>query len=287
MMKSLKGVIPAAGLGTRLLPLTKAQPKEMLPILDKPAIQYVVEEAAEAGINDILIISDRRKRALEDHFDRILELEVFLEKKDPNLLEEIRRISQIADIHYFRQKEPLGLGHAVYCARKFVGENPFAVLLGDVVFCGPSPLSKMIEMFENVGYSIVALERVPKNEVQKYGVVKVKKVGNDLLITDLVEKPKPKEAPSNLAIVGRYILTPKIFEMIEKTPPASNNEIQLTDSLKLLLQEEKIYAYITETKRFDIGNKLNWLLANLEFAMKDKSLRGPLISYFSKIRKRH
>jgi len=235
-MKITKAVIPAAGLGTRFLPATKAQPKEMLPIVDKPAIQYIVEEAVASGIEDILIITGRGKRAIEDHFDRAVELELLLEEKgNGELLKMVREISNMADIHYIRQKEPKGLGHAIYCARKFIGNEPFAVLLGDDIVRSEVPcLKQLINVYERYQVSILGVQEVKKEEVSRYGIVKVMDVNRNgvLEIEDLIEKPKPEEAPSNLAIMGRYILTPEIFEALEKTQPGTGGEVQLTEDRK-------------------------------------------------------
>jgi UTP--glucose-1-phosphate uridylyltransferase len=278
-LKVKKAIIPAAGLGTRFLPATKAQPKEMLPIVDRPTIQYIIEEAVDSGIEDILIVTGRGKRAIEDHFDRAYELEEALEDKQKyETLEEIKRISNLADIHYIRQKEPRGLGHAIWCARKFIGNEPFAVLLGDdIVVSKEKPcLKQMIQQFEQTGSSIIGVQEVEKEMLSSYGVISYDQQsssGNLYKITDLVEKPKIDVAPSNYAIMGRYILTSKVLDILEKTEPGAGNEIQLTDALKTLLNYEDIYGYQFEGKRYDIGNKLGFIEATLEFALKRNDLR--------------
>jgi len=286
-MKVTKAVIPAAGLGTRFLPATKAQPKEMLPIVDKPAIQYIVEEAVASGIEDILIITGRGKRAIEDHFDRAVELELLLEKKgNGRLLEIVREISEMANIHYIRQKEPKGLGHAVHCARKFIGNEPFAVLLGDDIVRSQTPcLKQLLNIYEKYGASIIGVQEVSREETQRYGIVEVSDADLNGVyeIKDLIEKPKPEEAPSNLAIMGRYVLTPEIFEAIEATPPGTGGEIQLTDALKRLSQTQPLYAYNFEGRRYDVGDKLGFLIATIEFALENEDLREGLREYIKNI----
>lgn len=276
----MKAVIPAAGLGTRFLPATKNSPKEMLPLVDRPTIQYVVEEAVASGITDILIITGRSKRAIEDHFDRNFELEHLLDSKgDKRQLEEVRRIAEMADIHYVRQKETKGLGHAVLCAKKHIGNEPFVVLLGDDVVFSKEPCTKQcIDRFKRHYGSVIAVERVPRDRIESYGVVSVGEPLEDALypIKDLVEKPKPEDAPSDLGILGRYVLTPEIFEAIEHTNPGKNGEIQLTDALRLLRKDEMMYAYAFEGKRYDLGNKLEWLKTNLEVALMRDEFREPL-----------
>ncbi|MCQ5375369.1 MAG: UTP--glucose-1-phosphate uridylyltransferase GalU [Methanomassiliicoccales archaeon] len=266
----MKAVIPAAGLGIRFLPLTKAQPKEMLPVVDKPTIQYVIEEAIAAGISDIIIVTGAGKRAIEDHFDRSPELESILERNGKEReLQEIKRISNLAEIHYIRQKAPKGLGDAVYCARRHVGNEPFAVMLGDTINIASVPVVKqLMEIHELLDTSVIAVERVPKEKIQDYGIIKAKKVKERLhLIEDLVEKPKPDHAPSDYGITGTYILTPGIFHCIEQTPAGRNGEIQLTDALRLFLKEERIYAYEFEGRRYDIGDKLGWMKTNFELIL--------------------
>lgn len=266
-----KAVIPAAGYGTRFLPATKAQPKEMLPVVDKPIIQYVVEEAVEAGIEDILIITGRGKRAIEDHFDRTLELELHLQQQQKDeLLDRVREIADLVDIHFVRQKEPLGLGHAILQARRHVGQEPFAVLLGDEIFTGPEPcLSELIRQHEKHGGSIVAVREVPPEHVHRYGIVQAERVADRLYrVTDLVEKPEAAEAPSNMAVVGRYIIQPEIFSILANQPPGKNGEIQLTDGLRALLRVSPVYAYEVEAQRYDVGEKLGYLQATVEFALR-------------------
>ncbi|QJW88173.1 UTP--glucose-1-phosphate uridylyltransferase GalU [Spirosoma taeanense] len=266
-----KAIIPAAGLGTRFLPATKAQPKEMLPIIDRPTIQYVVQEAVDSGIEDILIITGKGKRAIEDHFDRNFELETRLEEKeDQLLLDEMRRLSEMANLHYVRQRELNGLGDAIRYARHHVGNEPFAVLLGDTIMDSVIPVTQqLIDTYEQYGCSVIAVEEVPHDKVNRYGIVGGKPLGDRILELDtLVEKPALSEAPSNLAIAGRYILTPEIFAMLEQTPMGKNNEIQLTDAMLLLLKRENLYAHRIEGKRHDIGNKLDFLKTTVEFALK-------------------
>ena len=278
-----KAVIPAAGLGTRFLPATKAQPKEMLPIVDKPAIQYIVEEAVQSGIEDILIITGRNKRAIEDHFDKSVELELTLEEKeDRELLDLVRNISSLANIHYIRQKEPKGLGHAIYCAKTFINNEPFAVLLGDdIVDSKTKPcLQQLIDIYNEYGTSIIGVQEVPKADVSKYGIVSGKMVDERLYkVNNLVEKPSIEDAPSNIAILGRYIIEPEIFEILEHTKPGAGGEIQLTDALKELSTKQDIYAYIFEGRRYDIGNKLGFLQATVEFALKREDLKDAFIAY--------
>ncbi len=272
-----KAVIPAAGLGTRFLPATKAQPKEMLPVVDRPSIQYVVEEAVAAGIDDILIVTGRNKRALEDHFDRNVELESQLEEKGKlEDLAEVRALADLADIHYVRQGEPLGLGHAVSVAAKHVGDHPFVVLLGDDIMRKESTLlSDMIANYERTGASTVALMQVAPDDISAYGCAAPdSRDGNVCSIVDVVEKPKPEDAPSNLAIVGRYLFTPKIFETLQRVEPGVGGEIQLTDAIALLLKEEPVMGLIFENGRFDIGKKIDYLRATVELAL-DRPDLGP------------
>ena len=269
-MKVKKAVIPAAGLGTRFLPATKAQPKEMLPVLDKPAIQYVVEEAVRAGIPDILIISGRGKRSIEDHFDRSFELEYYLESKGKEgELEQIRNLSDLAKIHYIRQRDPLGLGHAVAVSEPHVGREPFAVLLGDDIMAETNPLlARMLEIHERYGRSVIAVQEVPRSDISLYGSIQPEWAEDDLArVVSIVEKPHPDEAPSNLAAIGRYILTPEIFDALRRTEPGRGGEIQLTDAINILAQEQAVYALIFEGGRYDIGNKLDYLKATVELAI--------------------
>ncbi len=281
-----KAVIPAAGLGTRFLPITKSQPKEMIPVVDKPTIQYVVEEAVISGIHDVLIITGRGKRAIEDHFDRSFELESVLKKKNDHIaVRELEEIAKLADIHYIRQKIAAGLGHAVLCAEKHIGDNPFAVLLGDAITLSDNPCTKeLIKVYNKLGSSVVAVERVPMQEVKKYGIIQAEKVGEHLYrVTDLVEKPSPKEAPSDLAMLGRYILTPGIFAALSKTEPGLGGELQLTDALKRLLKKEEIYAFEVTGPRYDIGNKLSWIKATVELALMSEEFGSELRSYLKEL----
>jgi UTP--glucose-1-phosphate uridylyltransferase len=272
-VKVKKAVIPAAGLGTRFLPATKSQPKEMLPIVDKPAIQYVVEEAVRAGIQDLLIITGRGKRTIEDHFDRSFELEVRLENsgKDDEL-KEVRQISEMAMIHFIRQRDPRGLGDAVALAQPHVDAEPFAVLLGDDILTS-NALERMIEVYERYGRSVLAAREVPRSEINLYGAIEPEFVEDNLArVLRLVEKPSPEEAPSNLASIGRYILTPEIFDALRETPPDRKGEIQLADAINLLAQQQTIYAYIFEGARYDIGKKLDYLRATVELAIDREDL---------------
>jgi UTP--glucose-1-phosphate uridylyltransferase len=313
-----KVVIPAAGLGTRFLPATKAQPKEMLPIVDKPSIQYIVEEAAASGIEDVLIITGRNKRAIEDHFDVSFELEETLRRKHQDeLLQLVHDISELADIHYIRQKEPLGLGHAVYCARKFIGDEPFAVMLGDdLVYSDVPVLRQVMDAFEKYGGSIVGVQQVPLEATHRYGICDIEPAAPEpegatsmdcLLsrssesatsrpatpksesarvyrIRDLVEKPTPEQAPhSRLAIMGRYIVEPQVFEILERTAPGAGSEIQLTDALRELARTRDMYAYVFEGRRYDVGDKLGFLEATVEYALRDKELACSFGRYLQSI----
>jgi UTP--glucose-1-phosphate uridylyltransferase len=272
-----KAVIPAAGLGTRFLPATKSQPKEMVPVVDKPAIQYVVEEAVRSGIDDILIITGRNKRSLEDHFDRSVELELELEQKGKHdLLVEMRDVAGLADIHYVRQGEPLGLGHAVSVARKHVGDHPFAVMLGDDIMDSSSTvLSEMIDTYAETGASVIACKEFPPEQISLYGCVAYEQVAERLLkIQGLVEKPKAEEAPSSYAVLGRYVFTPGIFDAIEQVEPGSGGEIQLTDAIGVLLGTEDVYGYTFVDGRYDVGNKQDYLRATVELALAHEEL-GP------------
>jgi UTP--glucose-1-phosphate uridylyltransferase len=280
-----KAVIPAAGLGTRFLPVTKNSPKEMLPLVDKPAIQYVVEEAVASGIDDIVIVTGRGKRAIEDHFDKAFELECLLkDKRNSKALEEIEHISRLADIHYIRQKDALGLGHAVWCARKHIGDEAFAVLLGDdIVFSDVPCIKQLVDQYEKQRAPIIAVEHVPPERIETYGVVQVSSepTGTEHLytVTDLVEKPKRTEAPSDLGILGRYILTPDIFNCIERTAPGKGDEIQLTDALRVLGQKREIYAFEFFGKRYDLGSKIEWLKTTFDVALSREEFREELISH--------
>jgi len=283
MRKIRKAVIPAAGLGTRFLPATKAQPKEMLPIVDKPTIQYIVEEAIQSGIEDIVIVTGRNKRAIEDHFDRSMELEGFLEKnaKD-DLLDLVQDIARMADIYYVRQKEALGLGHAIYSARKFIGNEPFAVLLGDDVIHSEVPaLKQMINHYQRYGASIVGVQEVPLEDTIKYGIVDGEKFANRLYrAKNMVEKPSSEEAPkTHLAIMGRYILNPEIFGILEEIPAGRGGEIQLTDGIRELGRYQEILAYEFEGRRYDVGDKLGFVEATIEYALRREDLSKELIDY--------
>ena len=277
-----KAVIPAAGLGTRFLPATKAQPKEMLPLVDKPAIQYVVEEAVRAGIDDILIITGRGKRSLEDHFDRSIELEVSLDAAGKGeQLEEIRRLAELADIHYMRQGEALGLGHAVSVTRKHVGDEPFIVMLGDDIMDERSTvLDDMIAAHRRTGGSIIALKSFPAEEISSYGCADAEPSEDGLVrLRGIVEKPKPEDAPSDLAVMGRYVLTPGIFDALDRTKPGVGGEIQLTDAIAILLGEEPVHGFVFEDGRFDIGKKIDYLRATVELAL-DRDDLGPEFAEF-------
>ncbi|ENZ03227.1 UTP-glucose-1-phosphate uridylyltransferase [Clostridium thermobutyricum] len=281
-MKVKKAIIPAAGLGTRFLPATKAQPKEMLPIVDKPTIQYIIEEAVASGIEEILIITGRNKKCIEDHFDKSIELEMELEKSGKEeLLELVKDISSMVDIHYIRQKEPKGLGHAIHCAKTFVGNEPFAVLLGDDVVYNEKPcLKQLMECYEEYKTSILGVQTVLEENVSKYGIVNGIHIEDRVYkVKDLVEKPSVEEAPSNIAILGRYIITPQIFDILENTKPGKGGEIQLTDALKTLISQEAMYAYNFEGKRYDVGDKLGFLEATIEFALRREELRSDMLGY--------
>jgi UTP--glucose-1-phosphate uridylyltransferase len=287
-MKVRKAVIPAAGWGTRLLPATKAQPKEMLPIVDKPAIQYMVEEAVAAGIEDILIITSKNKQSIEDHFDKSQALELALEKQGKTeLLQEVRDISQMITIHAVRQKEQKGLGHAIHCAKSFVGDEPFAVLLGDDIIHSKEPVIKqMIDVYEEKETAILGCQTVAKKDVNKYGIVDFSKKDGDIYkVENLIEKPALAEAPSELAILGRYIITPDIFEILENTPPGKGGEIQLTDALKTLLDQRAVYGYDFEGKRYDIGNKMGFLKTTVELALAREDLGPEFREYLKEIAK--
>ncbi|HEX6262370.1 MAG TPA: UTP--glucose-1-phosphate uridylyltransferase GalU [Actinomycetota bacterium] len=282
-MKVRKAVIPAAGLGTRFLPATKAQPKEMLPVVDKPAIQYVVEEAVRAGIEDILIITGRGKRTIEDHFDRSFELEFYLEQAGKHEeLKAVRHISDMASIHYIRQKDPRGLGHAVAVAEPHVQGEPFAVLLGDDIVVANPLLERMIGVYERYGRSVIAVQEVPRSDIHLYGSIKPEYVEDDLArVLDIVEKPAAEEAPSTLGAIGRYVLTPEIFEALRETSPGAGGEIQLTDAIRMLASEQAVYALVYEGERFDIGKKLDYLRATIELAVDRDDLGPALRAYLA------
>lgn len=284
-----KAIIPAAGLGTRFLPATKAQPKEMLPIVDKPTIQYIVEEAVASGIEDIIIVSGRGKRAIEDHFDISYELEETLAKKGKTeVLKEVRAISDLANIHYIRQKEPKGLGHAISVASRFIGNEPFAVLLGDDIVQSEEPcLKQLIDVFDKHQCSVVGVQEVPKEMVSSYGIVDPKEVqaedSHTVVVKSFVEKPDVEKAPSNLAIMGRYVLTPEIFAILEKLPPGKSDEIQLTDAIELLNKQQPVLAYNFYGKRFDIGNKLGFVKATIDFALDREDLKEDVLDYIEQL----
>lgn len=286
MQKVRKAVIPAAGLGTRFLPVTKATPKEMLPIVDKPTIQYIVEEALDSGIEEILIITGRSKRAIEDHFDRSIELELNLEASGKTAeLEMVKEISGIR-IHYTRQKEPRGLGHAILCAKQFVGNEPFAVLLGDDVVDAQVPaLKQLINVYDKTGASVLGVQEVPLEKVSSYGIVTSQPTdeARTFTVSDMVEKPAVEDAPSRLAVLGRYVITPEVFDILEQTPPGRGNEIQLTDALKVLAKEQSMYAYNFEGRRYDVGDKQGFLEATVEMALKRPDLRDKFLAYLKEL----
>lgn len=286
MKKVRKAIIPAAGLGTRFLPATKAMPKEMLPILDKPTIQYIVEEAVESGIEDIIIVTGKGKRAIEDHFDKAYELELNLEQKGKyELLEKVRYSTNLANIHYIRQKEPKGLGHAVWCARNFIGDEPFAVLLGDDIVQNEVPcLKQLIDQYEETRSSIIGVQVVPDSETHRYGIIEPEaKQGRRYSVSNFVEKPKQGTAPSNLAIIGRYILTPEIFIFLEKQEVGAGGEIQLTDAIQKLNEIQRVFAYEFEGQRYDVGEKLGFVKTTIDFALKDETIREDLLQYINNI----
>ncbi|ODG90081.1 MULTISPECIES: UTP--glucose-1-phosphate uridylyltransferase GalU [Bacillaceae] len=285
MKKVRKAIIPAAGLGTRFLPATKAMPKEMLPIVDKPTIQYIVEEAIESGIEDIIIVTGKGKRAIEDHFDRAFELEQTLyEKEKYSLLEEVKIPSNI-EIHYIRQKEPRGLGHAVWCARNFIGDEPFAVLLGDDIVDGEIPaLKQLIDQYNTTYSSVIGVQSVASEETHRYGIVDpLLQNGRRYEVKNFVEKPAPGTIDSNLAILGRYVLTPEIFMFLEEQNIGAGGEIQLTDAIQKLNRIQRVFAYDFEGTRYDVGEKLGFIKTNIEFALKKEEIREDLINYLKKI----
>ncbi|CAM4073850.1 UTP--glucose-1-phosphate uridylyltransferase GalU [Geobacillus stearothermophilus] len=285
MKKVRKAIIPAAGLGTRFLPATKAMPKEMLPIVDKPTIQYIVEEAIASGIEDIIIVTGKGKRAIEDHFDNAFELEQnLIQKGKYDLLEKVKEPSKV-DIHYIRQKEPKGLGHAVWCARNFIGDEPFAVLLGDDIVQAETPcLKQLIDQYEQTLSSVIGVKRVPDNETHRYGIIDpIEQHGRRYQVRQFVEKPAPGTAPSNLAIMGRYILTPEIFLFLEKQEAGAGGEIQLTDAIQKLNEIQRVFAYEFEGKRYDVGEKIGFIKTTIEFALQNEKLRDDLIQFMEKI----
>ncbi|HEX2235989.1 MAG TPA: UTP--glucose-1-phosphate uridylyltransferase GalU [Actinomycetota bacterium] len=285
-----KAVIPAAGLGTRFLPATKSQPKEMIPVVDKPGIQYVVEEAVRAGLDDILVVTSRGKITVEDHFDRSLELEHHLERtgKDREL-EEVRRVAELADVHFVRQKEPLGFGHAVSVARHHIADQPFVVMVGDEIVPHPEGnepvlVERMLEIFEERHASVVAVMDVPRENISAYGAVAGEQVAPDLVrLRDMVEKPSPDEAPSTLGSRGRYVFTPGIFDAIDKTSEGVGGEIQLTDAIKLLAEQEEVYAYVHHGVMYDVGKKLDYLKASIELALRRRELAEPFKEYLAEV----
>jgi UTP--glucose-1-phosphate uridylyltransferase len=287
MKKVRKAIIPAAGLGTRFLPATKAMPKEMLPIVDKPTIQYIIEEAVASGIEDIIIVTGKGKRAIEDHFDNAFELENnLMEKNKFELLEKVQAPSKV-DIHYIRQKEPKGLGHAVWCARKFIGNEPFAVLLGDDIVQAETPcLKQLMNEYDKTLSSVIGVQTVPEEETHRYGIVDPSNQnGRRYEVTNFVEKPTKGTAPSNLAIMGRYIFTPEIFMFLEKQELGAGGEIQLTDAIQKLNEIQRVFAYDFEGKRFDVGEKLGFIQTTIEFALRNKMLRDDLIRFIEEILK--
>ena len=287
--KIRKAIIPAAGLGTRFLPATKAKPKGMLPIVDKPTIQYIIEEAVASGIEEILIITGRSKKCIEDHFDKSVELELELEKSGKEeMLKMVREISDMVDIHFIRQKEPKGLGHAISCAKTFVGNEPFAVLLGDdIVYNEGRPcLKQLIDCYDEYKTSVLGVQTVEAKDVNKYGIVNGIHIEDRVYkVKGLVEKPPVEEAPSNVAILGRYIITPQIFKILEETKPGKGGEIQLTDALLKLIDEEAMYAYDFEGTRYDVGDKLGFLKATVEYALRREDLRDGFIEYLNTLKK--
>ncbi|WJQ00225.1 UTP--glucose-1-phosphate uridylyltransferase GalU [Geobacillus stearothermophilus] len=288
MKKVRKAIIPAAGLGTRFLPATKAMPKEMLPIVDKPTIQYIVEEAIASGIEDIIIVTGKGKRAIEDHFDNAFELEQnLIEKGKYDLLEKVKEPSKV-DIHYIRQKEPKGLGHAVWCARNFIGDEPFAVLLGDdIVQADPPCLKQLIDQYEQTLSSVIGVKQVPDNETHRYGIIDPSEQnGRRYQVRQFVEKPAPGTAPSNLAIMGRYVLTPEIFLFLEKQEFGAGGEIQLTDAIQKLNEIQRVFAYEFEGKRYDVGEKIGFIKTTIEFALQNDELREDLIQFMEQVLKR-
>jgi UTP--glucose-1-phosphate uridylyltransferase len=286
-MKVRQGVFPAAGLGTRFLPATKAQPKEMLPVVDKPTIQYVVEEAVASGLSELIIVTGRGKRAIEDHFDAAFELEYYLNDRGKvEELAQIKTISDLASVCYVRQKEPLGLGHAILCARPLVGDEPFGVFLGDdIIGRAPVPcMRQLLDVFEEREGSVIAVERVPRERIHQYGVIAARPVGGNVYeITDLVEKPKAEDAPSDLAIIGRYVLTPDLFAILAETAPDRRGEIQLTDALRRLQRARPMYAVEFEGKRYDTGDKLGFLKATVEFALDRPDLADEFRAYLKSL----
>ncbi|AVL76589.1 MULTISPECIES: UTP--glucose-1-phosphate uridylyltransferase GalU [Staphylococcus] len=286
MKKIKKAIIPAAGLGTRFLPATKAMPKEMLPILDKPTIQYIVEEAARAGIEDIIIVTGKHKRAIEDHFDNQKELEMILEEKGKtDLLEKVNYSTELANIFYVRQKEQKGLGHAIYSARQFIGDEPFAVLLGDDIVESTQPaIKQLMNTYEETGKSVIGVQEVDENDTHRYGIIDpLSKSGRQYEVNQFVEKPKQGTAPSNLAIMGRYVLTPDIFEYLANQGKGAGGEIQLTDAIERMNKESHVYAYDFEGERYDVGEKLGFVKTTIEFALKDQEMKAALTQFIKQL----
>lgn len=281
-----KAIIPAAGLGTRFLPATKAMPKEMLPILDKPTIQYIFEEAAKAGIEDIIIVTGKHKRSIEDHFDNQKELEMILEDKGKtDLLEKVHYSTSLANIFYVRQKEQKGLGHAIYSARQFIGNEPFAVLLGDDIVESETPaIKQLMNVYEETGKSVIGVQEVPDSETHRYGIIDpLEKLGLKYKVKQFVEKPKQGTAPSNLAIMGRYVLTPEIFDYLKSQKEGAGNEIQLTDAIERMNSESQVYAYDFEGNRYDVGEKLGFVKTTIEYALKDKNMKDELKAFINNL----
>ena len=286
LKKIKKAIIPAAGLGTRFLPATKAMPKEMLPILDKPTIQYIVEEAARAGIEDIIIVTGKHKRAIEDHFDNQKELEMILQEKGKtDLLEKVNYSTELANIFYVRQKEQKGLGHAIYSARQFIGNDPFAVLLGDDIVESENPaIKQLMNTYEETGKSVIGVQEVDENETHRYGIIDpLEKTGRRYEVNQFVEKPKQGTAPSNLAIMGRYVLTPDIFDYLANQDKGAGGEIQLTDAIERLNKDSQVYAYDFEGNRYDVGEKLGFVKTTIEFALKDKEMNEALTRFIKQL----
>jgi UTP--glucose-1-phosphate uridylyltransferase len=286
LKKVRKAIIPAAGLGTRFLPATKAMPKEMLPIVDKPTIQYIIEEAIASGIEDIIIVTGKGKRSIEDHFDYAHELEQnLIEKEKFDLLEKVRYSTNLADIHYIRQKEPKGLGHAVWCARNFIGDEPFAVLLGDDIVQSDTPcLGQLINQYEETLSSVIGVQTVPDKETNRYGIIDPStKNGRLYQVNNFVEKPASGTAPSNLAIMGRYILTPEIFMFLDRQEKGAGGEIQLTDAIQQLNQIQRVFAYDFEGKRYDVGEKIGFVKTTIEFALQHEDLQQELMDYIKEL----
>ena len=281
-----KAIIPAAGLGTRFLPATKAMPKEMLPILDKPTIQYIVEEASRAGIEDIIIVTGKHKRAIEDHFDNQKELEMVLEDKGKTeLLEKVQYSTELANIFYVRQKEQKGLGHAIYSARQFIGDEPFAVLLGDDIVESDTPaIKQLMEVYEETGNSVIGVQEVPESETHRYGIIDpLSKKERRYEVQKFVEKPEQGAAPSNLAIMGRYVLTPEIFDYLKTQKKGAGNEIQLTDAIERMNSEHQVFAYDFIGNRYDVGEKLGFVKTTIEYALKDESMKDELKQFIKKL----